>query len=61
MNIKATSAGTLSASTQSSKLFQSLSAAFFGLCIVGVVGFSHVEILHNAAHDTRHANGFPCH
>jgi len=42
-------------------LIQCLSAAFFGLCIVGVVGFSHIEILHNAAHDVRHANGFPCH
>jgi cobalt transporter subunit CbtB len=29
--------------------------------IVGFVGFSHIEIVHNAAHDTRHANAFPCH
>jgi len=25
------------------------------------VGFSHIEAVHNAAHDTRHANAFPCH
>jgi cobalt transporter subunit CbtB len=28
---------------------------------VGFVGFSHLEAVHNAAHDTRHANAFPCH
>ncbi|MEE2761242.1 MAG: CbtB domain-containing protein [Pseudomonadota bacterium] len=25
------------------------------------VGFANPEIIHNAAHDTRHANAFPCH
>jgi cobalt transporter subunit CbtB len=32
-----------------------------GLFIVGVVGFSHIDVIHNAAHDVRHANAFPCH
>ncbi|TCU07578.1 cobalt transporter subunit CbtB [Rhizobium sullae] len=36
-------------------------AVCFGMIIVGFVGFSHIEIVHNAAHDTRHANAFPCH
>lgn len=36
-------------------------AAMLGVLIIGVVGFSHVEVAHNAAHDTRHSNGFPCH
>ena len=36
-------------------------AAMLGVLIIGVVGFSHVEAFHNAAHDTRHSNGFPCH
>lgn len=45
----------------SSRILQSAFAAFFGLVIVGFVGFSHLEIVHNAAHDTRHANAFPCH
>ena len=31
------------------------------MLIVGMAGFSHLEIVHNAAHDTRHSNGFPCH
>jgi cobalt transporter subunit CbtB len=34
---------------------------FFGLVIVYAVGFSPFTRAHNAAHDTRHANGFPCH
>jgi cobalt transporter subunit CbtB len=36
-------------------------AALLGVLIIGVVGFSHVEAFHNAAHDVRHSNGFPCH
>lgn len=48
-------------SARSSSVLQSLFAVCFGLVIVGFVGFSHVEAVHNAAHDTRHANAFPCH
>ena len=36
-------------------------AAMLGVLIIGVVGFSHVDAFHNAAHDVRHSNGFPCH
>jgi len=36
-------------------------AILLGLLIVGVSGFSHLDVIHNAAHDTRHSNGFPCH
>jgi cobalt transporter subunit CbtB len=25
------------------------------------IGFAGAEVLHNAAHDARHANNFPCH
>jgi cobalt transporter subunit CbtB len=25
------------------------------------VGFSHIEAVHNAAHDYRHSMAFPCH
>lgn len=42
-----------------------LAAAFaaftLGALIVFTVGFAGAEVLHNAAHDTRHATGFPCH
>jgi cobalt transporter subunit CbtB len=33
----------------------------FGMVIVYCVGFSHLRVVHNGTHDTRHANGFPCH
>ena len=42
-------------------LWGPLAAAFLGALIVWVVGFSHTEVIHNAAHDTRHSQGFPCH
>jgi len=38
-----------------------LMAAFLGLVIIGTVGFSHMEVLHNAGHDYRHSMAFPCH
>ena len=36
-------------------------AAFLGLLIIYVAGHSQSHILHDAAHDVRHATGFPCH
>ncbi len=34
---------------------------FLGASLVFLVGMSHVSMAHNAAHDTRHGLGFPCH
>ena len=34
---------------------------FLGASLVFTVGLSHMSFAHNAAHDTRHAIGFPCH
>jgi cobalt transporter subunit CbtB len=42
-------------------LWAPLGAALLGALIIWVVGFSHTEVIHNAAHDTRHSQGFPCH
>lgn len=36
-------------------------AALLGAFLVWAVGFSPIEVLHNAAHDTRHSLAFPCH
>jgi cobalt transporter subunit CbtB len=47
--------------SQVSRLTQSLMALALGLSIVGFVGFSHIDVVHNAAHDVRHSNAFPCH
>lgn len=60
MSIQQNTASSAVSST-TSKLLQALTAVALGLFIVGFVGFSHVEAMHNAAHDTRHANAFPCH
>lgn len=38
-----------------------LGSIVFGVFVLFVVGFSQSPVAHNAAHDTRHANGFPCH
>ena len=55
---------TVSSATQTSVLVDRLPAVavlVFGLIILYGVGFSPFTRAHNAAHDTRHANGFPCH
>jgi cobalt transporter subunit CbtB len=38
-----------------------LSCLFLGTSIVYAVGLMQNENMHNAAHDTRHGLGFPCH
>ncbi len=34
---------------------------FIGAFMVFTVGLSHISVAHNAAHNTRHSLGFPCH
>ena len=48
-------------SSQITRLPQALMAMALGLFIIGFVGFSHIDVVHNAAHDVRHSNAFPCH
>ena len=36
-------------------------AILLGTFLLAGVGFAHLEALHNAAHDARHAFAFPCH
>ncbi|HPI63279.1 MAG TPA: CbtB-domain containing protein [Alphaproteobacteria bacterium] len=38
-----------------------LATLSLGALFIFIIGFSHIDVLHNAAHDTRHAVGFPCH
>jgi cobalt transporter subunit CbtB len=47
--------------TTSGRLVPIAFAALLGLVLVGGVGFSHIDVVHNAAHDYRHSMGFPCH
>jgi cobalt transporter subunit CbtB len=36
-------------------------AILLGAFLVAGVGFAHLDVVHNAAHDARHAFAFPCH
>ena len=38
-----------------------LIAACLGLGLVFLAGFAPADVLHNAAHDFRHTQNFPCH
>jgi cobalt transporter subunit CbtB len=50
---------------RSSTSLSSISAAFFvavmGIALIVVTGHVQAATLHDAAHDVRHATGFPCH
>jgi cobalt transporter subunit CbtB len=48
-------------SVAASKIIPLGMSAILGLFMVGFVGFSHLDAVHNAAHDTRHSLAFPCH
>lgn len=43
------------------RLAATLVAALLGAFILYGVGFAKADLLHNAAHDARHALSFPCH
>ena len=45
----------------SAKLAAIALSAFIGLAIVTIAGHVQTSPLHDAAHDSRHAMGFPCH
>lgn len=51
----------LRASSRPETLIAAVMAALLGAFLVWGVGFSHSDVLHNAAHDARHSIGFPCH
>ncbi len=40
---------------------QIFAALGLGLALVLFVGFAPMDVIHNAAHDARHAFAFPCH
>nr|CAD6596017.1 cobalt transporter [Rhizobium sp. TCK] len=47
--------------TSTSRTLSLSMSALLGLFVVGFVGFSHMDVVHNAAHDSRHSLAFPCH
>ncbi len=54
-------AGTAGASALVRFRAQCAAAFLIGAGLVFMVGFAHSEVMHNAAHDTRHSLAFPCH
>jgi cobalt transporter subunit CbtB len=45
----------------SQRIAAGLAMLFVGAVLVVGTGFTGADIMHNAAHDTRHGLGFPCH
>jgi cobalt transporter subunit CbtB len=64
MQNQASTADTLrteSKSTTIPKALQLAAAFLLGTVILYGAGFMNSAVMHNAAHDIRHSQGFPCH
>ena len=64
MQNQTTTSTTLDAATQTrslSKPLQIICAFILGGVILYGAGFVNSAVVHNAAHDIRHSQGFPCH
>jgi cobalt transporter subunit CbtB len=48
-------------STSSVTWLSIVAAGLLGLSIITIAGHVQAATLHDAAHDVRHATGFPCH
>jgi cobalt transporter subunit CbtB len=46
---------------QATRHWPAIAVLVFGFALLYCVGFTTMARVHNAAHDTRHASGFPCH
>ena len=49
------------ASASRTGLMSAMLAMIIGVGIIAVTGHVQAAALHDAAHDVRHATGFPCH
>jgi cobalt transporter subunit CbtB len=61
MNTTTARITSVSSLSLSQRLLAGAIALFLGLVLIGGVGFAGDMNIHNGAHDTRHAMGFPCH
>ena len=52
---------TLTTAAVDTQLIGIASAALAGLFLLIAAGFAQASVLHDGAHDTRHAIAFPCH
>ncbi len=58
MTTNTTTAGSIATR---SVLFPAIAAFAIGFGLIFMSGLVQAETLHDAAHDVRHATGFPCH
>ena len=56
-----TTASVLKTTERSDTLRAAGIAWILGLGLIFLTGFAYPEVIHNAAHDTRHSLSFPCH
>lgn len=56
-----TAAPAASSARRAYAVVPALAAAVLGLFLLWGVGFAGPSVIHNAAHDARHAAAFPCH
>ena len=56
-----TTMSTLAQSNVVSTILPFVAAMLIGLGIITLAGHVQAAALHDAAHDVRHATGFPCH
>ncbi len=56
-----TTASVLKTTERSDTLRAAGIALILGLGLIFLTGFAYPEVIHNAAHDTRHSLSFPCH
>jgi cobalt transporter subunit CbtB len=61
MNTQVQTAASVVNLSLSQRLVAGVLAMVIGFVLVGGVGFASDMAVHNGAHDTRHALGFPCH
>lgn len=60
MNTQTTTvSGTNSGTT--SRILPIIACALIGFAVMYTAGHVQAGVLHDAAHDVRHASGFPCH
>ena len=45
----------------SQRLLLAVASCLLGAALIFAAGFAPQDVLHNAAHDTRHSAAFPCH
>ncbi|MGR3717641.1 MAG: CbtB domain-containing protein [Thermohalobaculum sp.] len=62
MTTKPTTAAAIGSGAQAdASLATILFVALIGATLLFAAGFANAAVMHDAAHDTRHSVGFPCH